>query len=229
MDESIIETFHTVSRLQRRALFQGDSLTPITAVADANTAAAGWVGSAWRGGTLLVGINPGGGGDEYRRNASDDRLYACLREFATAESTSEQATAFQKLSTMWMALQKTHNIWRIIQPILAATGEHPDEAAFINILPFRTRMDRPAPATVLRQAWSLSSSRQIAALGPRRIIGLGKKAWDVLSRFQLPAETELILFKRGIGDSYIPAESQEVLRRLAEDRVASAVPPTARH
>ncbi|HEX8526383.1 hypothetical protein [Allosphingosinicella sp.] len=93
-----------------------------------------------------------------------------------------------------------------------------DEIAFMNILPFRTRMDKPAPANVARNAWSKVAEPQIAALHPRRIIALGKKAWDILSRRQLPASSDLILFKRGIGDSYIPAESQAVLRKLTERR-----------
>lgn len=228
MDAAILDAFHAVSRLRRGDLFVDDKLLPITALEDAHTPAPGWVGARWAGGTLLVGINPGGGGDEYRRNSTDDELYNRLREFTAAQSESGKASAFECASKTWMSLQRTHNIWRIIQPILDATGERNDEVAFINILPFRTRMDRAAPATVLRRAWERASGRQVAALRPERVIALGKKAWDVLSRFPIPDQTELILFKRGIGDSYIPPESQAVLRKLAEARASSATSPTSK-
>lgn len=218
MNAAVVTAFHAVSRLCRADLFDDDHLMPITAIEDANTAAAGWVGSSWAGGTLLVGINPGGGGDEYRRNPTDAELYALLRALAAADAGTGAEQALARVSVAWQRLQRTHNIWRIIQAILDATGERVEEAAFINILPFRTRMDRAAPAAVLRRAWDRASGRQVAALQPRRIIALGKKAWDVLSRFSVPGSSELILFKRGIGDSYIPSESQTVLRELAEAR-----------
>ena len=220
MNKSIVEAFHAVSRLHRADLFDSDSLMPISATEDANTPAAGWVGSHWSGGTLLVGINPGGGGDDYRRNPTDAELYKLLRALAAAGDENEAEQALARVSVTWQRLQRTHNIWRIIEPILNATGEQLNDIAFLNILPFRTRMDRSAPVAVLRRAWSQASGRQLVALRPRRVIALGKKAWNALSRFPLAQGVDLILFKRGIGDSYIPVESQAVLRSLAHERDA---------
>lgn len=125
--------------------------------------------------------------------------------------------ALAELSSAWIAIQRSHNIWRVISAILDATGEEADSAAFINILPFRTRMDAAAPAAVLQRAWARPTEPQIAALRPRRVIALGGKAWNVLRRHNVPAG-EPILFKRGIGDSYIPEESKAVLADLRRDR-----------
>ena len=80
MTNDIVTAFHLAALLPRSSVFSSDELQPITAPDDANTAAPGWVGSAWRsGGTLLVGINPGGGGDAYRGNPTDARLYGLMR------------------------------------------------------------------------------------------------------------------------------------------------------
>jgi hypothetical protein len=222
MKEKVVAAFHRTARLTRADLFDNDALLPTTAVEDARTAAPGWVGDNWSGGTLMVGINPGGGGDAYRRNPDDDRLYAALRKLRDAGAPAEQEIALINLSSAWIAIQRSHNIWRIVDPILKATGEASDTAAFMNILPFRTREDKAPSVGVLRRAWALSALPQIEALQPARIIALGKKAWDALSRFDPPPGPELILFKRGIGDSYIPSESNEVLARLAHERANRA-------
>jgi len=223
ISEAIVAAFHCTALMRRRDIFATDALRPITAAEDADTAAPGWVGSRWSGGTLLVGINPGGGGDQYRRNPTDDELYSLLRAFRDALTEPARKEALEHASRAWQRIQQGHNIWRIIAPILEATGETPDEIAFMNILPFRTRMDRAAPASTLRQAWAQSAEPQIRALQPRRIIALGAKAWKVLSGFPSPCGAETFLFKRGIGDSYIPTESRELLRALAARRSGSGL------
>lgn len=218
MDQRIVETFHSTALLRREAIFENDSLMPITATEDAKTAAPGWVGPQWGGGTLMIGINPGGGGDNYRRNPTDEELYKLLRAFRDSASAEDQILAFGQLSAAWTRIQKSHNIWRVIGKILDATGEVEQEVGFMNVLPFRTRMDKAPTSKDLQRAWDKVALRQIEALRPRRIIALGKKAWDVMARRNLPTDSELILFKRGIGDSYIPQESQQVLQKLARER-----------
>ncbi|HEX8301642.1 hypothetical protein [Sphingomonas sp.] len=219
---AVVKAFHDTAQLKRSDLFSNAVLTPITAPADAETAAPGWVGAEWNRGTLLVGINPGGGGDSYKRNPTDDLLYGALRTFRDAVGEEAQARAFRSESNIWSGLQQGHNIWRIIGPIANATGESVTQLAFMNILPFRTRMDAIAPAETLQTAWRLSAQPQIVALRPKRVIALGAKAWKILSRFDLPRDTELVQFKRGIGDSYIPIESQVVLAKLAAGSTETA-------
>ncbi len=218
MRENIISSFHNAAKLKRSDVFDNDALTPIASTEDAHTAAPGWVGAKWREGTLLVGINPGGGGDNYRLNPSDERLYTSIRGFRDAENVQTRAQAFAHMTKVWSEAQQSHNIWRVVKAVLDATGESASEIAFMNILPFRTRLDAAAPIAVLRTSWLKAAGAQIAALQPKRVIALGKKAGGVLSRFDLPTDTDLLLFKRGIGDSYIPAESQELLARLAKER-----------
>ena len=218
VNRRVVKAFHNTALLRRDAIFGSDALMPITATDDAKTSAPGWVGAQWAQGTLLVGINPGGGGDNYRRNSSDDDLYKLLRAFRDAESSESQQLAFERMCAAWTRIQRGHNIWRVVGKILESTGEAENEIAFMNVLPFRTRMDKAPTSKDLQRAWDSVALPQIQALRPRRIISLGKKAWDVMARRDLPTESGLILFKRGIGDSYIPQDSQEVLRTLARER-----------
>ena len=216
MDQAIVNAFHATSRLKRSDIFAGGAATPTTALEDANTSAPGWVGEAWQQGTVLIGINPGGGGDAYRRNPTDDQLYGLLRAFRDA-SGSDREQAFSELSSTWREVQRTHSIWRVISAILEATGESERQVAFMNVVPFRTRMDKLPSRVEITAAWQLAAKPQLDALRPERIVCLGKKAWDVLVRFG-DIKDKLVLIKRGIGDSYIPPEAQATLRELARAR-----------
>lgn len=213
MDDAVISAFHATSQLQRNDIFVGEDLTPIVAAEDANTPAPGWVGESWSELTVLIGINPGGGGDAYRRTPTDDQLYRLLRAFRAA-SGEHRARAFSNLSSTWRSIQKTHNIWRVIKTVIQATGESEREIGFMNVVPFRTRMDKLPSRAEISAAWRLATRPQLEALQPKRVICLGKKAWDVLSRLE-HGQYELVLIKRAIGDSYIPPEAQAVLRELA--------------
>jgi hypothetical protein len=216
MDQAIVNAFHATSCLKRSDIFSGDGATPTTALDDAYTSAPGWVGDAWRQGTVLIGINPGGGGDSYRRNPTDDQLYNLLRAFRDAAGR-DRAVAFSQLSSAWRAIQKTHSIWRVINAVLEATGERELEVAFMNVVPFRTRMDKLPSRWEIMAAWQFAARPQLDALQPKRIVCLGKKAWDVLSRFD-EFKDRLVLIKRAIGDSYIPPEAQATLAGLAKER-----------
>jgi len=219
LEPNIVETFHQTSALNRADLFEDSRLDPVQALQDAATAASGWVGSAWQpGSTVLVGINPGGGGDTYRRNSNDDELYGLLRGFRDATGERQRAEAFATLSNAWINIQRGHNIWRLIEPLLEALGKRTDEVAFLNILPFRTRQDAPAPIAVLKKAWEKATFPQIEALAPRRIIALGKKAHNVLVRLVPENGPELVLLKRTIGDSYLAPEAKAILEELRVSR-----------
>ena len=120
-----------------------------------------WVGAQWSNGTLIIGINPGGGGYTYRRNPTDERLYSLLRHLRDARDANEQLKRFEEVSAVWIGIQRGHNIWLFIAALLEATRETVDECAFMNILPFRTRMDAPAPIATLRAAWRERQDRKL--------------------------------------------------------------------
>lgn len=220
MTDSIVAAFHATSLLAPSAVFAEEGLQPITALDDTNTAAPGWIGDRWRpGGTLLVGINPGGGGDAYRGNATDARLYGLIQEFRHAEP-GDQADALAAMSDAWIAIQATHNIRRIIDAVLDAVGEYARSSAFINVVPFRTRNDAAPRKTALTRAWKLASGPQVEALAPRRIVALGRKAYDALLQLGADRKFDVVLIKRSIGDSAVTADAREVLARLRSDNAS---------
>lgn len=216
--EQMIQAFHAVSKLRRDDLFDDTRLMPITATDDARTPACGWVGRQWHPGSdVLIGINPGGGGDNYRCNPTDDRLYGLLRAFRDSEGAA-RGPALASLSAAWIDIQRGHNIWRLISALLNATGRNVEQCAFLNILPFRTRMDQPAPLATIQRAIEKALRPQLAALRPGRVFTLGLKAHNALKRLGDIGGAELIALRRTIGDSYIAPATQATLQVLAEKR-----------
>ncbi|KHL24113.1 hypothetical protein PK98_15635 [Croceibacterium mercuriale] len=218
MLNQIVDAYHRTALLERGAIFPDTKLMPITRPEDAAIAAPGWVGKQWQpGGTLLMAINPGGGGDAYRVNPTDERLYGLFHAFKAAPA-DQREEALAALSEAWIGIQKTHNIFRLIRPILEALGAGSEGLAFLNVLPFRTRGDAPAGSTVLRQAWNVATSQQVAALQPGRIIALGRKAFDALSIVGATKKFDVVYLKRAIGDSYVTPEAQTAIAALRDSR-----------
>lgn len=214
MQQAVIEAFHRTAFTARSQIFDDDRLMPVTALEDANTPAPGWVGKDWMpGGLLMVAINPGGGGDGYRRNPTDEELYANLRRFRDA-SAAEREQSLMTASECWMRVQRSHNIYRLMEAIFAAARVTDRQTAFLNILPFRTRGDKPARALELRRAWAVATGKQVEALNPARIIALGAKAFNALQAVGATEQFDSVLLKRAIGDSYITPQAQEALRSL---------------
>jgi hypothetical protein len=217
MLSGVVEAFHRAARLSREDVFgDPETLLPRNAQDDAQTAAPGWVGPRWQsGGTLLVAINPGGGGDGYRRNPTDDRLYGLIRAFRDASTQRAQAAALADLSAAWIEIQRTHNIWTVIKEILHAVGAAPEETAFLNVVPFRTRRDVTPRLVEQQRAWRAATLQQARALAPGRIVDLGQKAYDALTRLEAASEFDVFKVRRTIGDSYIHPEARLALERLA--------------
>jgi hypothetical protein len=214
MQQEVIDAFHATATVKRSDIFDDERLTPLTALIDAQTAAPGWVGRDWAPGhTVLMAINPGGGGDHYRRNPTDEGLYSLIRAFRDA-AVADRGRALQEMSDAWIQIQSSHNIWKVVDAVLNTTKSDPSRSAFLNILPFRTRQDKPARSGELRRAWHRATGKQVESLAPRRIIALGRKAYDAIITTGVSAEHEIVMIKRAIGDSYIPPDARGVLAKL---------------
>ena len=218
MLNQIVDAYRQTALLERGEIFPDSKLTPVTQPNDAATAAPGWVGKNWKpGGTLLMAINPGGGGDAYRLNGTDERLYSLIRAFKEAPA-EDRGGALMALSDAWIGIQTTHNIYRLIHAIMNALNSAADDMAFLNVLPFRTRNDAAAGSAVLRRAWATATSHQVTALQPKRIIALGRKAYDALTAVGATNQYEVIYLKRAIGDSYITPQAQAAISLLKGGR-----------
>ena len=173
MHPDIVSAFHRTVRLQRDEVFEDDRLMPQRSIADAQIAAPGWVGRDWQpGGTLLVAINPAGGGDSYRINPTDAPLYDLARAFRAAEGLELQSAALRALSDTYLQVQKTLSIIRVMAAVMAATGGTFQSSAFLNVLPFRTRENKSARRSEVRNEWDKGASDQVHSLAPGRIVDL---------------------------------------------------------
>ncbi|MCG5517219.1 MULTISPECIES: hypothetical protein [unclassified Ectothiorhodospira] len=215
--QTITRVFHDVAKLKRDDIFADQALTPITALDDARTPAPGWVGPSYHpGGIVFIGVNPGGGGDAYRRNPTDNLLYEKLRAFRDA-SPSSVSSAFEEVNKAWMSIQKTHSIWRVINAALQAARVDVNTVSFINMLPFRTREDKLPDVSTMERAWQLAARKQIQALQPGAVVCLGYKATHALERFgrhdHLPRTFSL---KRARGDTRITEEARQVLAEFRD-------------
>jgi hypothetical protein len=221
MHTDIVSAFHRTVRIQRDEVFEDDRLMPQCSIADAYIAAPGWVGRDWQpGGTLLVAINPAGGGDNYRINPTDARLYDLVRAFRAAEGLASQSATLRALSDAWLQIQSTHSINRVLAAVLAATGGTFQSSAFLNVLPFRTRENKSARRSELRNAWDKGTSHQVRALAPARIVALGCKAYDALLAADAHHDYKIVLIKRAIGDNSIPPHALETLAQLKIEMAA---------
>ena len=217
--KDVIDAFNQAANTTRADLFDDNRLMPITATADANTAACGWVGENWeRGGDLMIGINPGGGGDGYRRNPTDDKLYGLIRAFRDAAPDQRDVT-FSQMSSGWIDFQRSHSIWRLVGALFDATGQTTEHSAFVNVLPFRTRNDNPASIGTLLRSVDRVLMPQLDALAPKRIFALGLKTHKLLLRLGDLGGAEVIALPRTIGDSYIAPKTASILKLLKEGRM----------
>jgi len=199
-------------RLTRRDVFgPADKQHPISEPEDAAVPQIGFVGQEYRAeGTILLGINPGGGGDTYVRTAADSVLLPLIESLRDGEASRETLNAmFDK----YAANMRTWNLWRIVLPVLEACGKNQTEIAYLNWCPFRTRKDSMPHAHAMRRSRDVYLAPLIEELAPVRIIALGKKAGNWLEKEPLGKVTRYTV-PRTIGDSYLSPEALDVLENI---------------
>lgn len=196
-----------------------DSQLPMTEPEDALIPQIGFIGADYRrGGTLLLGINPGGGGDTYSRTAEDAILLPMIDALRRSKASLEAMwTMFDQV----LANMQTWNLWRIVEPVLGASGNTPSAIAYLNCCPFRTLRDGRPHAHALRQCRDIHLGPLIRELTPNRIIALGKKAGDVLAK-ELRFDASRYVVRRTRGDSYIHPDAAKVLAEIRRDRSDSS-------
>ena len=162
---------------------------------------------------MLVGGNPGGGGDAYRsRTHEDSVLYPLLTALKFA-SADEVLPAFEAVNEAFPPLVARWNLWRILSPTLDAAAVRLDDVGYINMVPYRTRGDRPPPVGVVENAWRLVTSELLSTLNPGTLICLGRKAGKMLDRCH-DGRARVWCVPRTIGDSYISTDAEAVLASI---------------
>lgn len=210
------EAYHRAIAVTRADVFgpSPDRQLPKHLHEDAQVPFLGFAGQNYRaGGTLLVAINPGGGMDTDRvRPPKDAELIPYL--FAFRLSAPENVSVrFAEMSHNYMKQAKTWNLWRIIQPVIAAAGKSADEIAFANICPFRTRENRTPHKWPLQNTLDRVAKPLIAGLQAGTVIVLGQKAGTALEGHPITSGAYFVV-PRTNGDHYVSADAQVVLESL---------------
>ncbi len=215
--KEICDLWHGCVQIRREVLFglHDEKCRPRYLIDDANTMFAGYVGRRYRtgAGILLLAINPGGGGDAYRsRTGEDEQFYPLLKAFKNA-AAKEAPEAFERVNEAFAAMVQRWNVWRIVKPSLDSAGVSLDEAAYMNLVPYRTRADKMPPVATRRAAMTRMVEPSIAVLAPKAVVALGKKAGTIRDIWE--PSRPLYCVRRTIWDSYVHADA---LRTFAEMR-----------
>lgn len=190
-----------------------DRLHPISEVRDTEVMFAGYVGERYRPkGCVLVAINPGGGGDGYRRTPEDSRFYPLLYALKEASKT-ERLAAFKAVNRAFVTIVRGWNVWLVIYEGLLATGFSIEEVAYLNAVPYRTRQNKTPPVAAQAAAWEKVTRPLLSALDPKLILALGKPAGEILSRFY-KGDGDVFKIRRTNGDRYLHDDARATLDQI---------------
>lgn len=140
-------------------------------------------------GTLVIGMNPGGGSDT--PNMQERGTLLRIRDEASIE-------AFDELNSVASRLCPTWPIWRNnLLPLLHSVGVDPSSVAYIHAVPFRVP-DNAKLSRLYVAAWHRVSSKQAALLNPGRVLLAGKSAG---LKLQPVIAVKSRIVTRSIGDS----------------------------
>ena len=167
-------------------------------------------------GLLLLGINPGGGGDAQEdRTAEEEKQFPMIERFYKS-SDAERVEAFEIINGTFPSIVRGWNLWRILVPTLEAAGRSLDEVALWNLVPYRTRSNKQPPVTALDKSWQLFVQPMLALLRPSAIVALGKKAGTGLDRQRLE-KTLVYCVPRTNGDWVVSADAITVHDRMKKE------------
>ncbi|VXC98309.1 hypothetical protein SPHINGOT1_270115 [Sphingomonas sp. T1] len=139
-------------------------------------------------GTLVIGMNPGGGTDTPNREERDTLV--AIRDDGSVE-------AFDRLNSVAAKLYPSWPIWRNnLLPLLKSAKVDPATVAYIHAVPFRVA-DNASLAGIYASAWAKVSSKQTALLKPGRILLAGATAGGRIHRL-MPVKSRIVM--RSIGD-----------------------------
>ena len=207
--------FRRCTLVARADIFGTNDPIPKHLQDDAHTMFAGYVGPRYRpGGTVIMAVNPGGGGDAYVRRTAQDEIFFPLLQAYKSSSGDQAALAFERINGRFAnSILPNWNLWRIFGPVLDAAGAELDDIAFLNAVPYRTRGDREPAAAARAAAWRLGAGPTRDVLRPRLVIALGKKVHHIIERHH-KGPARVICVPRTIGDTYISAEAGEALEAI---------------
>lgn len=149
-------------------------------------------------GTLVIGMNPGGGTDTPDREERDTLVR--MRD-------EDSVAAFDRPNSVAAKLYASWPIWRNnLLPLFKKAKVDPATVAYIHAVPFRVA-DNASLAGIYSPAWAKVSSKQVALLDPGRILLAGATAGGKIQRF-MPVKSRIVM--RSIGDKQYADRSSKI-------------------
>ena len=217
MRHAVANLWHACAQIDRSEFFGVDDDTkwrPLNLPEESATMTVSYLGSQYRPGAdfLLLGINPGGGGDAHvERDPHDERLYPALMSFKRA-ADAEALAAFDHLQATYPSAIRAWPLYTIIYPILDAVGRSLDRITLMNVVPYRTRNDKPPPAQGKRLGWTMVEYT-LGHLQPSAIVTLGAAAGNVVDSCYT-GNRPVYRVPRMRGDRGVTPEAREVISHL---------------
>jgi len=173
----------------------------------------GYVGRSYRpGGLILIGQNPGNGGDGL--TLPDRCQYQLLYNLRNAKGSSDRVKAYRKLmDTLETEVMIT---WKIVQNVviqlLHDLGITFDKVAYLNLMKFRTKDNRPPPSKLYERSWPITVE-QLNALSPGLVVALGRGAYRKFkSRYHGSANHDCVTRRY----SSLPPQGQLDIERIGK-------------
>lgn len=155
-------------------------------------------------GTLIIGMNPGGGTDT--PNLTERKTLIDIRDKDSLEAYDSVNVIAAQLFEYWP-------IWRNnLLPLLKIAHVDPTTVAYIHAVPFRVA-DNAHLARLYSDAWKRVSSKQAALLNPGRILLAGKTAGQKLQSL-MTVKSKIIV--RSIGDKQFAEFAPKIAQSHAE-------------
>ena len=217
MRTAVARLWHACAQIDRSEFFGVEDESkwrPLYLRQEAATMTIGYLGSRYRSGSdiLLIGINPGGGGDAHvHRDPHDERLYPALMSFKQAADTDVLA-AFDHLQETYPSAIRAWPLYTVVYPILDAVGRSLDRITLVNVVPYRTRNDKPPPAQAKRLGWEIVE-HTLGHLKPRAIVTLGAAAGNVVNSLYT-GDLSAYCVPRMRGDRGVTPQAREVISHL---------------
>lgn len=210
--------YQAALKVTRAQLFDAERSLPVSLADSIHTPYLGWIGQRYSGGTVLIGKNPGGGGDSQVAAIEFDlRVEQELKALRDGHS-GEAAERLAKLTRTFHEQLPTIGMGVLLNRVLTATGETLEDVAFFNICPYRTRNDDSLSSMTQRKSRELVAGPLLKALRPDTIIYLGVGAGREAAK-TLNARWTYVL-PRAINDKQLKADAVPVLAQIQADTPA---------
>ena len=217
----IANLWHICAQIDRPQFFGDDDdakWRPLHLQDESATMTVGYLGSRYRVDTdlFLLGINPGGGSDAHvTRNRHDEHIYPRLMSFKGAPAADALA-AFEQLQRVYPSAIRSWPLWTIIEPILDAVRRSLDTVTLMNVVPYRTRNDKPPPTRSRNLGWEIVATT-LQHLRPKALVVLGREAGKVVNKFHNDDDRPVYCVPRMRGDRGVKPTARDEINRLRDE------------